>query len=203
MSVYVQIGAGAGDLDSRANFKDSFTEYIKKLKKETIEEILLVEPNPANIEKLKQCWSNYPQAKIVQVGICTKNNNNSQLAFYYALDDAPHFQVCSLKKEHVLQHYPNANTKTFEVTCYDIETLIKMHLNNKHIEILALDVEGMDADIILDTEWEKINCSNICFEVLHLGPNINNVKHHLNQRSFFYTKNGLDNGQFDHLYTKQ
>jgi hypothetical protein len=31
MGTYIQIGAGAGDLDSRANFRDGLTEYVKKL----------------------------------------------------------------------------------------------------------------------------------------------------------------------------
>jgi hypothetical protein len=69
MSVYVQIGAGAGDRDSRHNFKDAFTEYVKLLDNNTVEEILLVEPNPANILSLKECWADYPQAKIINAGI--------------------------------------------------------------------------------------------------------------------------------------
>lgn len=36
MGIYIQIGAGAGDLDSRANFRDGFTEYVKKLDPKSI-----------------------------------------------------------------------------------------------------------------------------------------------------------------------
>jgi hypothetical protein len=32
MKIYVQIGAGAGDQDPRANFRDGFTEFVKKKK---------------------------------------------------------------------------------------------------------------------------------------------------------------------------
>ena len=34
--VYIQIGAGAGDLDYRTGCRDGFTEYVKKLPKDTI-----------------------------------------------------------------------------------------------------------------------------------------------------------------------
>jgi hypothetical protein len=44
MGIYIQIGAGAGDLDSRANFRDGFSEYVKKLDTKSISKIILVEP---------------------------------------------------------------------------------------------------------------------------------------------------------------
>ena len=31
--IFMQIGAGAGDLDKRSNYRDGFTEFIKKLLK--------------------------------------------------------------------------------------------------------------------------------------------------------------------------
>ena len=34
--IFIQIGAGAGDLDKRANCRDGFTEFIKKLPRERI-----------------------------------------------------------------------------------------------------------------------------------------------------------------------
>ena len=53
--IFIQIGAGAGDLDKRANCRDGFTEFIKKLPKNRIKKIILVEPNPINIQLLREC----------------------------------------------------------------------------------------------------------------------------------------------------
>jgi hypothetical protein len=39
-NIYIQIGSGAGDLDSRVNFRDGFSELIKKLDSSTIDRIL-------------------------------------------------------------------------------------------------------------------------------------------------------------------
>ena len=58
--IFIQIGAGAGDLDKRANCRDGFTEFIKNLPRERIKKIILVEPNKLNIPLLKECWKNYP-----------------------------------------------------------------------------------------------------------------------------------------------
>ena len=56
--IFVHIGAGVGDLDSSANFRDGFSEYVKKIESQE-KKIFVVEANPKNIEKLKICWKNY------------------------------------------------------------------------------------------------------------------------------------------------
>jgi hypothetical protein len=40
--IYIQIGAGAGDLDERAQCRDGFTEFIKRLPREHVRKIILV-----------------------------------------------------------------------------------------------------------------------------------------------------------------
>jgi hypothetical protein len=57
--IFIQIGAGAGDLDSRANYRDGCAEFIKKIPKSRIKQIILVEPNIFNIKLLKECYKNY------------------------------------------------------------------------------------------------------------------------------------------------
>jgi hypothetical protein len=103
--IFIQIGAGAGDLDTRANCRDGFTEFIKKLPRERITKIIIVEPNPINIPLLKECWKDYPEAVIYDIGIVTKSYHSDTIDFYYCPKDAPHYQVASIKKEHIYKHY--------------------------------------------------------------------------------------------------
>ena len=65
--VFIQIGAGAGDLDSGAGYRDGFTEFVKKLPRERIKKIILVEPNPLNIPFLRECWKDFPEAEIFEL----------------------------------------------------------------------------------------------------------------------------------------
>ena len=46
--IFIHIGAGVGDLDSSVNFRDGFSEYVKKNKSEE-KRIYVVEANPKNI----------------------------------------------------------------------------------------------------------------------------------------------------------
>ena len=66
--IFVHIGAGAGDLDPWTNFRDGFSEYVKKNKSEE-SKIFVVEANPKNIEKLKTCWKDYRNVEIFNLAI--------------------------------------------------------------------------------------------------------------------------------------
>ena len=69
--IFVHLGAGVGDLESGANFRCGVTEFIKKNSKSS-DKIFLLEANPKNIPKLKNCYKKFPNAKIFNLGITTK-----------------------------------------------------------------------------------------------------------------------------------
>ena len=60
--VFVHLGAGAGDLDQRSNFRCGFTEVIKK-NCSSNDQAYVVDANPNNIEKLKKCYENFEMSK--------------------------------------------------------------------------------------------------------------------------------------------
>lgn len=200
MSVYIQVGAGAGDRDSRSNYRDGFTEYVKALDKNNIEKILLIEPNPFNIEKLKECWKDYPQSVILNIGITERLKNNTLLNFYYAIEDSPHYQVCSIELEHVKKHYPNGTIKTFTVLCRDLKSVIDEYISNKVIDMVALDIEGIDALILLDTDWNNMSCKKLSFERLHLGNQEKFIEKRLEQAGYVKIGKGLDHNGYDVMY---
>lgn len=204
MSIYIQIGAGAGDLDPRAEFKDGFSKFIKSLDRSNISKLLFLEVNSHNIPKLVECWKDYAQAEILNIGLTTKNRNDTEIHFYYALEDQPHYQVASMSLPHVEKHYPAGTIKHFTNKCYDLETVINQYIGaNNVIEFLCLDIEGVEYDIILDTDWSKINCNNITFEHLHMTDvRLERVNTHLNNYKFNHVGYGLDHNKSDLHYKK-
>ena len=89
--IFIQVGAGAGDLDKRANCRDGFTEFIKSLPRDRIRKIILVEPNPMNIHLLRECWKDYPEAVIYQIGIIPNSLETETIKFYYCKNDLSHY----------------------------------------------------------------------------------------------------------------
>lgn len=199
---FIQIGAGAGDLDPRMNNRDGFTEYVKSLDKNQINKIILVEPNPINIPNLKECWRDYPQALILNIGICSKTSLNRIINFYYTDKDAPHYQVFSMNPDHVRKHYPSEPLKSVLVDCKTLEEVVIETIGHEQINLLALDIEGIDDKIILDTDWAKVPCELLSFEYIHLGENQNKVTEYLNNFGYSFSGPGLDHNGYDWMYQK-
>jgi FkbM family methyltransferase len=199
---YIQIGAGAGDRDPRSNFRDGFTEYVKSLDRNKIEEIIVVEPNPLNIDKLKETWKDYPETIILSFGISSGSMSRPTVNFYYTEEDAPHYQVFSSDKEHVRKHYPESNIKEMEVSCISFSEFINRYIKSKTVEMLALDIEGLEADLILETDWKSLNVNQLSFENIHLGDRNNAVAKKLSQDGYFESGIGLDHNGYDVLYKK-
>ena len=201
--IYVQVGAGAGDLDYRANFRDGFTELVKSLDASTIGRIILVEPNPTNIPNLRKCWENYPQVEIYELGICLKSSAEKFITFYYTEEDAPHFQVFSMKWQHVRDHYQTEEIKSKIIECITLEDFLNKNIGEGIIiDVLALDIEGIDADVILENDWNKINCRYLSVEHLHLQEKSQTVGKALVNAGYEYNGNGLDHNTFDWAFVK-
>ena len=204
-AIYVQIGAGAGDQDSRAHFRDGFTEFVKKLPSQSIGRIILVEPNPFNIPALKRCWEAYPQAEIYQYGIVPKRFSGAKLNFYYLPLDAPHYQVASVNAHHVLKHYRAAtlaDLHVLPVETVDLELFMKLAVGGDPVELLCLDIEGVEADVLLETDLKYLNANSVSFEHLHLGPSARRVARQFEKAGFVKIGNGVDHNNYDWLYKK-
>ena len=148
--VFIQIGAGAGDQDARAHWRDGFTEFVKSLSLLKQDRIILVEPNPLNISAPQKTWAGHSNIEILQLGVVPNDFSESSLEFWYAEEDAPHSQVFSLNKGHVSKHYPQGTLRLIEVKCKPINSLLNEIMSSSHIALLAIDVEGIDGESSVD-----------------------------------------------------
>jgi FkbM family methyltransferase len=200
--IFIQIGAGAGDLDKRANYRDGFTEFIKSLPRNRIKKIILVEPNPLNIPLLRECWKDYKEAIIYEVAILPKNILKNTMELYYCPDDGPHYQVASIIKEHVYKHYgTNCRLEKFIINCIDLESFIN-NITNDEIELLALDIEGIDGEVILDLDLNNIKVKYLSYEWLHLGDDTEKVSNKLEKHNYKHLGKGVDHSGYDYLCVK-
>jgi FkbM family methyltransferase len=199
MKTFIQIGAGAGDLDPNANFIDGFTRMVKSLDPATVGRVLLVEPNPVNIPFLEKCWKDYPQAEIYNIGICPSNFTERLITFYYFKKDGPHYQCTSIKKEHTGQ----SDLGEFKTACETLTEFLNRTVDKTCIDVLALDIEGIDGDVILDTAWNDFNIDQLSFEYTNLGNQTEPVKQHLEKYGFEFVGKGLDRDGLDWMYQKR
>jgi FkbM family methyltransferase len=199
--IFVQIGAGAGDLDVGAHCRDGFTEFIKKLPRNRIKKIILVEPNPLNIPLLKECWKDYPEAVIYEIGIVPKHYPCEKLEFFYCPTNGPHYQVASINPGHIYKHFGNCELVKLLIDVKYLEQFIH-EITTDEIELLSLDIEGIDAEVILDLDFKSLKVKHLSFEYVHLGNKEQEVLTYLTDNKFKYLGKGVDHGGLDYLYIK-
>ena len=197
---FVHLGAGAGDLDERSNFRCGFTEFIKQKYNES-SKVFVVEANPKNINKLKISYKNLKNINILNFAI--SSNNNNELSLYYTEDDAPHYQVCSSNISHVKKYYPNSVIKKFNIKSLSINNFFEKHSLNE-IDYLSIDLEGLDYEVLISIDFTKFNIKNISIEYLHLTKfQKKNLINLLAKKGYSYYGFGYDHNNFDYLFIKK
>ena len=197
---FVHLGAGAGDLDKRADFRCGFTEFIKKNYNQN-SRVFVVEANPKNIKKLKNSYKNYKNINILNLAISP--DEVSKLTFFYADEDYPHYQVCSSDINHVKMHYPNAIIKKFIIDSISINNFFEKYSINE-IAFLSIDIEGLDYDVLMSIDFAKYNIKNIPIEYLHLKKfQKRNLISVLSKKGYSYNGYGYDHNNFDYLFVKK
>lgn len=187
----VQLGSSTGN--------DHVTELIKD---KQLEFLYLVEANKLNLERLQECYKNYEKCIIDNIAI-VDNKESETIKLYYSTGDANNgYQISSLNHHHV-SHYERQkeNIKFFEVECYTLEEYLDSK-NIKELDYLFIDIEGVDADVILKFNFEKYNIKNIQIEWLHLGTKENQIVEKFKKYNYIMHP-GLDKDGFDRLFIKQ
>ena len=198
--IFIHLGGGAGDLDSRVDFRCGFTELIKReISKD--DQAVIVEANPKNIDKLKSCYQNYENVNVLNLAITYENSKECE--FFFTEDDAPHYQVCSLDINHVKKHYPNSTINSFKIKALNINEFIANYVSNR-IDYLSIDLEGIDYEILMKIDLLKTSIENISIEHLHLSKSQKKIMiNHLNKHGYSYCGNGYDHQNFDYLFKRK
>ena len=202
--IYIHIGAGAGDLDAGALFRDGFSEFVKQID-DNDKRIYVVEANPSNISKLQETWKNYKNVEIFNFAISSSVNYEKKIKFYYSLDDAPHYQQFSNNINHVKKIYKDLDRIKFKyIDSVKINEFLDKNFNDKKINYFSIDIEGMDYEVIQDIDLKKFEITHFSFEHLQLKLNqkINIFKKFL-KFNYSYNGPGIDHNNFDWTFKKK
>jgi len=169
----VQIGANRGN-DELTNYL--FSNY------EIIDFGLFVEANPIHIDELKKCYDRYENIIVDNVAIKLPSHNNDVITIYYHTGD-PGYEIASCNIDHIKSHMEYSSfldstggtISSFEINCITLDQLFEKYSIHE-LDILFLDIEGIDAEVLLTFDWEKYHIKRVEFEQIHLGNYRNAVK---------------------------
>lgn len=130
----------------------------------------LVEANPDVIPMITVCRRN---CEIINKAIVTNDNKEHSIKFYVADNSG----LSSVDPEMVGENDGNI-VKEVEVETITIEDLIK---KIGKVHVLSIDVEGMDEQLLLSTNWNGIYPNIICAETRKTSKN---VVEHMNELGY-------------------
>ena len=201
--IFVHIGAGVGDLDPSTNFRDGFSEYVKKNKSEE-KIIFVVEANPKNIEKLKDCWKDYKNVKIFNFAITPNDYLKDNITLYYSQDDKPYYQLLSRDRNHVENYFPNSEIKEMKIKTIKIKNFLENNFLDLKIYSFSMDVEGLDYKIFMDIDLKKFDIYQFSIEFFHLNKEQKkNIVKKFIENGYSYNGFGLDHNNLDWLFIKK
>jgi FkbM family methyltransferase len=146
---FVQIGAFDGEFD------DPIAHLVRTYGWQGV----LVEPQPAAFERLRQNYADQRQLKFENVAI---GENDGDVALYSLRGQATH--LASFQRQHLLRHATRpADIIEQKVTCITLNTLLQKH-NLPRVDLLLMDAEGFDARLLHSIDFDTFTPTIVRYE---------------------------------------
>jgi FkbM family methyltransferase len=176
----VQIGSNKGN--------DELSQYIfDNFKK--IEFGLFVEANSFHIEELKKCYENYENIIVENIAIKDPSYSEDNITIYYHTNEYPHYGIASSNIKHLEKHMEwcphlqGGQIESFNVSCITLDELFQKY-SICDLDILFLDIEGIDAEVLLSFDWARYSIKRVEFEYIHLGEHETYIKKMFNDMGY-------------------
>jgi FkbM family methyltransferase len=146
------------------------------------QKIHLVEANPKVVRELEQRFQHLPNVKIYEYGITEDKKENFLYTFpaeYHYLDHSLEASSSLILEQLISFH--KRNEKLFEGSGFEIDKIVKTPINSitisdflkkysfTRIDILQIDIEGLDGEVILNFPLDRLSPSLIIFEYRFLN----------------------------------
>ena len=129
---------------------------------------LFIEPNKHSIPHIKNRYQFLTNKIISNIAISTYDGIIPIYFNHYESGDSQH---ASVRESHLYDHGNNPDIITkVDIPCLTLNTYLNKILSfdeNTVIDNLYIDTEGHDCDILLNTDFSKLNIKEIFFEITH------------------------------------
>jgi FkbM family methyltransferase len=167
-------------------------DEVREMVKEGLYSCLLVEPNPTPFSHLEH---NYSFTKNCIFENCAVSDHDGEICIHFSTFDSAvsNSMHSSVDLAHVLRHgTPPENIDTQRVKCFTLHSLLEKHgWDREEVDHLYIDAEGHDCDIILSTDFSRLNISSVTFETTHTdgafmrGEKFERTVRHLDGHGYF------------------
>jgi FkbM family methyltransferase len=149
----IQIGCNLCD--------DEVFNFVKNNEFE-ISNLLIIDALPKCIEIAKEKYSFIKEK--TQFINCAIGTESKIIDFFYPKNEETSAHA-SIFEKHVKRHF-HKDVEKFSIECFEINEFLEKHFY-QNIDLFAIDIEGMDVDVLLKLDLNKFDVSNIIYEFTH------------------------------------
>jgi len=184
MMTIVQIGAGRGNDHVSTLYKDGMDLY-------------LVEANEMHINALEAM---YPKAAVIHRAIVPNRSQGDSITMFYSIDDAPGYEVTSVYRSHITKHgLSDDSIRSFDVPVMTLSALLD--IIHKRIDILFIDIEGLDEEVLYANDLSRYDIANIQIEMIHI-KDVNALIAYMAGQGYRITNSSFDRNGYDRIFEK-
>ena len=74
---------------------------------------------------------------------------------------------------------------------------------NEYIKLYAMDIEGLDSEILFDMDFNAINLEYLSFEYINLADKTRDVLKKMRDNDFIFDGSGVDVHGYDWMFRKK
>jgi FkbM family methyltransferase len=183
--IIVQLGACYGD------------DHVSKFYNDD-NQIVLVEANEMHIRHLKDT---YPAANVIHAAIVPDQSYGKTITMYYSTDDSPHYEITSTDQDHLFKHGKSQESiRSFQSPTMTLSALLDSIWDK--VDILFVDIEGLDEDVLKATPLAKYDIDKIQVEMLHLKDKASLLAY-MDEQGYELTDDSYDRFRYDRVFVKK
>lgn len=181
MLTLIQIGCNIGLDRVYDSLKETQDHY----------DVFLIEANQFSLEKCKNNYNDLLDKHniyFLNAAIVPNNTTHEEIVLYYPKEN-PTSPFVSTNKDFVITHQGTTDIDSFSVRSIPINDLLSVYGDNREIEYLYIDTEGLCVDIVDCIDFDTYNIKNLVFEYIHSdgtlswgGPKLANLLERLQKR---------------------
>lgn len=168
---------------------------------------VLIEPLPTVFPLLQRNYAYLKRPELVMINAAITVSGQESLSFWTFnesfLAEQPleqrleYERKASFEREHVAaflppQVAPETALASIAVPCLTLEEVVDTRLARAPLHLLAIDVEGYEAELIPAIDFSRVSPDAVFFESEHLGPARERVFGHLREHGYAIESVGLD-----------
>lgn len=142
--LFIQLPEVWGPPEPATDYRVGFHAYVENRAQKSTDRVILIEPNPRRVQKLRQLWADWPNYEVIEAE--SWSPVGSSAIHYWMEEDAPEFDFRTPVSVEAQQRFPHgAVSQEVMPVIETIQEILSTH-KKFNIALVSVDLRRVNAD---------------------------------------------------------